>query len=257
MKYGLPISLFLLSIATQNNVFASSSVPLSGSFRVSEQGAATYTIPIDTPAARGKLKPAVELSYSSGGGETIMGLGWGLQGLSAISRCPKTIEQDGYLQGVELTNKDSYCLDGARLVLTAGTHSLNGAEYRKELDDASVVTVIGQAPGGGPAAFKVETKSGDTYFYGDVDEVSGKQFLDVNGTSSSGDGYRSVSQNNSDVIYHWSLKAIEDSVGNYISYHYENTAGEQYLKSIDYAGHSNGEAPYNQVRFIYTPPQLS
>ncbi len=68
-----------------------------------------------------------------------------------------------------------------------------------------------------------------------------------------GDGYRSVSQNNSDVIYHWSLKAIEDSVGNYISYHYENTAGEQYLKSIDYAGHSNGEAPYNQVRFIYTP----
>ncbi|MFG0573945.1 FG-GAP-like repeat-containing protein [Shewanella sp. yb_14] len=253
MKYGLPISLFLLSIATQNNVFASSSVPLSGSFRVSEQGAATYTIPIDTPAARGKLKPAVELSYSSGGGETIMGLGWGLQGLSAISRCPKTIEQDGYLQGVELTNKDSYCLDGARLVLTAGTHSLNGAEYRKELDDASVVTVIGQAPGGGPAAFKVETKSGDTYFYGDVDEVSGKQFLDVNGTSSSGDGYRSVSQNNSDVIYHWSLKAIEDSVGNYISYHYENTAGEQYLKSIDYAGHSNGEAPYNQVRFIYTP----
>ncbi|WP_412522145.1 FG-GAP-like repeat-containing protein [Shewanella algae] len=253
MKYGLPISLFLLSIATQNNVLASSSVPLSGSFRVSEQGAATYTIPIDTPAARGKLKPAVELSYSSGGGETIMGLGWGLQGLSAISRCPKTIEQDGYLQGVELTNKDSYCLDGARLVLTAGTHSLNGAEYRKELDDASVVTVIGQAPGGGPAAFKVETKSGDTYFYGDVDEVSGKQFLDVNGTSSSGDGYRSVSQNNSDVIYHWSLKAIEDSVGNYISYHYENTAGEQYLKSIDYAGHSNGEAPYNQVRFIYTP----
>ncbi|MBO2659326.1 FG-GAP-like repeat-containing protein [Shewanella algae] len=253
MKYGLPISLFLLSIATQNNVFASSSVPLNGSFRVSEQGAATYTIPIDTPAARGKLKPAVELSYSSGGGETIMGLGWGLQGLSAISRCPKTIEQDGYLQGVELTNKDSYCLDGARLVLTAGTHSLNGAEYRKELDDASVVTVIGQAPGGGPAAFKVETKSGDTYFYGDVDEVSGKQFLDVNGTSSSGDGYRSVSQNNSDVIYHWSLKAVEDSVGNYISYHYENTAGEQYLKSIDYAGHSNGEAPYNQVRFIYTP----
>ncbi|GAB1056518.1 MAG: hypothetical protein WAqPseu_35210 [Shewanella algae] len=182
-----------------------------------------------------------------------MGLGWGLQGLSAISRCPKTIEQDGYLQGVELTNKDSYCLDGARLFLTAGTHSLNGAEYRKELDDASVVTVIGQAPGGGPAAFKVETKSGDTYFYGDVDEVSGKQFLDVNGTSSSGDGYRSVSQNNSDVIYHWSLKAVEDSVGNYISYHYENTAGEQYLKSIDYAGHSNGEAPYNQVRFIYTP----
>ncbi|WP_420787748.1 FG-GAP-like repeat-containing protein [Shewanella chilikensis] len=249
-RFILLVSFAVLTIST---VHASSTAPLSGAFRVSEQGAATYTIPIDTPAARGKLKPAVELSYSSGSGEAIMGLGWGIQGLSAISRCPKTIEQDGYLQGVELTNKDSYCLDGARLVLTAGTHSLNGAEYHKELDDASVVTVIGQAPGGGPAAFKVETKSGDTYFYGDVGEVSGKQFLDVNGTPSSGDGYRSVSQNNSDVIYHWSLKAIEDSVGNYISYHYENIAGEQYLKSIDYAGHSNGEVPYNQVRFIYTP----
>ncbi|HEW9976538.1 TPA: hypothetical protein VGT13_003533, partial [Shewanella algae] len=95
MKSWLPRSLLLVSFAVQtvSTVYASSSVPLSGSFRVSEQGAATYTIPIDTPAARGKLKPAVELSYSSGGGETIMGLGWGLQGLSAISRCPKTIEQ--------------------------------------------------------------------------------------------------------------------------------------------------------------------
>ncbi|WP_425383256.1 SpvB/TcaC N-terminal domain-containing protein [Shewanella algae] len=78
MKSWLPRSLLLVSFAVQtvSTVYASSSVPLSGSFRVSEQGAATYTIPIDTPAARGKLKPAVGLSYSSGGGETIMGLGW-------------------------------------------------------------------------------------------------------------------------------------------------------------------------------------
>ncbi|WP_345862183.1 SpvB/TcaC N-terminal domain-containing protein [Shewanella algae] len=93
MKYGLPISLFLLSIATQNNVFASSSVPLSGSFRVSEQGAATYTIPIDTPAARGKLKPAVELSYSSGGGETIMGLGWGFKGFPPSAAAQKPLNR--------------------------------------------------------------------------------------------------------------------------------------------------------------------
>ncbi|WP_412500752.1 SpvB/TcaC N-terminal domain-containing protein [Shewanella chilikensis] len=128
-RFILLVSFAVLTIST---VHASSTAPLSGAFRVSEQGAATYTIPIDTPAARGKLKPAVELSYSSGSGEAIMGLGWGLQGLSAISRCPKTIEQDGYLQGVELTNKDSYCLDGARLVLTAGTHSLNGAVIRPD-----------------------------------------------------------------------------------------------------------------------------
>ncbi|MBV7317017.1 SpvB/TcaC N-terminal domain-containing protein, partial [Shewanella sp. NIFS-20-20] len=242
------VSLALLTFPT----FAStqSSMPLSGSFRVNEQGAATYTLPIDAPAARGGIQPSVELSYTSGGGESIMGMGWGLSGLSAISRCPKTIEQDGLLNGVELTNSDRYCLDGSRLMLVSGSHGQDGAQYRKEVDDASIVTVLGQAPGGGPGAFMVESKSGDTFYYGDMNEVSGKHFSDVQGNKGD-DGYRTALKNNLDVIYQWNLKAIEDPVGNYISYHYQATATEQYLKSIDYAGHSDGQLPYQQIHFVY------
>jgi hypothetical protein len=36
-----------------------------------------------------------------------------VQGLSAITRCNKTIAQDGTAKGITLTVDDGYCLDGA------------------------------------------------------------------------------------------------------------------------------------------------
>ena len=243
---------FFLTFAMSFSIFADTeTVALTGAFRVNEMGAATYSLPIDAAPGRGGMKPSVAISYSSSGGDGYLGLGWGIQAASVITRCPKTIEQDGFLQGVQLTDTDSFCLDGQRLILVSGQNGTDGAEYRKEMDDASLITVLGRASGGGPGAFKVETKAGETFYYGDVYTQAGKNFVTTSNSNNQSDSYQTALKNGNEVIHAWSLKAIEDVVGNYISYHYIKTNEEQYLSSIDYSGHSNGALPYKKISFDY------
>lgn len=243
---------FFLTFATSFSIFADTeTVALTGAFRVNEMGAATYSLPIDAAQGRGGMKPSVAISYSSSGGDGYLGLGWGIQAASVITRCPKTIEQDGFLQGVQLTDTDSFCLDGQRLILVSGQNGTDGAEYRKEIDDASLITVLGRASGGGPGAFKVETKAGETFYYGDVYTQAGKNFVTTSNSNNQSDSYQTALKNGNEVIHAWSLKAIEDVVGNYISYHYIKTNEEQYLSSIDYSGHTNGALPYKKISFDY------
>lgn len=243
---------FFLTFSTSFSIFADTeTVALTGAFRVNEMGAATYSLPIDAAPGRGGMKPSVAISYSSSGGDGYLGLGWGIQAASVITRCPKTIEQDGFLQGVQLTDTDSFCLDGQRLILVSGQNGTDGAEYRKEMDDASLITVLGRASGGGPGAFKVETKAGETFYYGDVYTQAGKNFVTTSNSNNQSDSYQTALKNGNEVIHAWSLKAIEDVVGNYISYHYIKTNDEQYLSSIDYSGHTNGALPYKKISFDY------
>ncbi|BDA58968.1 hypothetical protein NUITMVS1_04310 [Shewanella xiamenensis] len=243
---------FFLTFAMSFSIFADTeTVALTGAFRVNEMGAATYSLPIDAAPGRGGMKPSVAIAYSSSGSDGYLGLGWGIQAASAITRCPKTIEQDGFLQGVQLTDTDSFCLDGQRLILVSGQNGTDGAEYRKEIDDASLITVLGRANGGGPGAFKVETKAGETFYYGDVYTQAGKNFVTTSNSNNQSDSYQTALKNGNEVIHAWSLKAIEDVVGNYISYHYIKTNEELYLSSIDYSGHTNGALPYKKISFDY------
>jgi hypothetical protein len=45
----------------------------------------------------------------------LLGVGFGLGGLSAIHRCSKTIAIDGVKGGVNYDDNDRYCLDGQLL----------------------------------------------------------------------------------------------------------------------------------------------
>src|SRR6185369_11477817 len=138
-----------------------------GSFGVSESGAATYTIPIQVPPGTGGMAPQLALSYNSQAGNGLLGVGWSLSGLSAITRCPRTMAQDGYRGGVNYDLNDRYCLDGQRLILVAGTEGTSGAEYRTERESFSKITAYGSA-GNGPAYFIVKTKAGLTLEYGNT-----------------------------------------------------------------------------------------
>ena len=114
-----PLSLlFFTSFFSYANAVETTGIT-SGEFRVSEQGAATYSIPINLPAGTAGVTPQISLGYSSQGGDGIMGVGWSLSVGSAISRCPKTIAQDGVISGVNFTSNDRFCLDGQRLMNTA------------------------------------------------------------------------------------------------------------------------------------------
>ena len=157
-------SLLLLSIMSFA-VNATEVVGLTaGHFKVNESGAATYTIPINTPTGRAGVTPAVALSYSSNNlAEGAVGVGWAISGLSAISRCPLTpIYDNGNIQEVKYNNQDKFCLDGQRLIVISGAYGAPGSIYRTEIDSFNTITARQGSSSNGPAYFEVENKAGET-----------------------------------------------------------------------------------------------
>ncbi|MGR6872654.1 FG-GAP-like repeat-containing protein [Pseudomonas sp. HK3] len=104
---------------------------ISGSFRVSESGAATFSLPLYSPKGPAGMSAGLSLSYSSQGGNGPLGMGWNINAGSIINRCPGTQYQDTD------TTVARYCIDGAKLILTGGS----GAQrfYASEITDISKI----------------------------------------------------------------------------------------------------------------------
>jgi RHS repeat-associated protein len=203
-----------------------------GSFSVSPTGAAQYVIPLWSPGGIVGLQPALALTYSSLAGDGPYGVGWDLAGLSTITRCPKTVAQDGLAANVFLTSADLFCLDGNKLRTFSGTYGADGAQYQTEIADFSLVISHGTA-GTGPAWFEVHGKNGLIYHYGNTTDSA----LLATGTTS---------------VITWALNSITDRFGNHIDLVYTNDTTNQVLRplTITYTTPPNG-APGVQTQANY------
>lgn len=226
------------------NLSGSVAGSLSGQAGVSGGGAATYSVALTLPPGTAGVSPTLSLDYSSQSGMSSMGFGWRLDGLSQITRCPKTIVQDGVRRGVTLTAEDQFCLDGQRLLMVAGsgTHGAT-AEYRVQIDSQSQVKSFGSDPAKGPDYFEVRSRKGLVFTYGKTADAT----IEAQGTGR--------------PVLTWALSRVMDRRGNYydVRYSESNTAtlGETYPERVLYTGHidqgggGGNQAPYNAVRFIY------
>ncbi|HKE43365.1 MAG TPA: FG-GAP-like repeat-containing protein, partial [Steroidobacteraceae bacterium] len=180
------------------------------------------------------LTPSLALRYSSGTGNGIFGVGWSITGLSAISRCNKTIAQDGFANAPSLDVSDGYCLDGNRLRLTGGTYGTAGSTYQTEVEVFSRVTAQSSA-GNGPAWWEVRGKDGLIYEYGNTADSR-------------------IETVNSSTARLWALNRIKDRTGNYIDVeYYEDTSNGSFRpKEIRYTGNATlGFSPTTKVSFVY------
>lgn len=205
-----------------------------GSFRVTEGGAAEYRIPIQAPPGIGGIEPRLALVYNSLSGNGLIGMGWQLEGLSAITRCPRTFSQDGVKGGVNFDANDRFCLDGQRLIALSGTYGADAVQYRTERETFSKIVSYGSA-GTGPAHFKAWTKAGQVIEYGNTADS------------------RIEAQGKSEARV-WALNKLSDTKGNYLTVSYvEVTAdGEFYPDRIDYTGNAAASVtPGQSVRFVY------
>ncbi|MFK8048924.1 MAG: RHS repeat-associated core domain-containing protein, partial [Halioglobus sp.] len=195
----------------------------SGQFRVDDSGAATYSFPIAVPAGTAGIAPEISLNYSSLAGNGLLGKGWSIGGLSAITRCRQTLVQDNQARPITWTSQDRFCLDGQRLVLESGDgYGAAGSTYKTEIDSFAKVTAIGSSDGA-PVSFEVRRKDGSLSHYG--------------ATSNS---KHQTSDNNHTMT--WALSQFQDSLGNfgsgkgnYIEYHYTGDHSD---------GHRIGEIRY-------------
>lgn len=209
---------------------------LSGAFSVAESGAASYEIPLVVPPGTAGMHPTLSLGYNSQAGNGLLGVGWTISGLSAVTRCPKTVAQDGARGAVLYDANDRFCLDGQRLVAVSGAYGGDGTEYRTERNTFSRIISYGVA-GNGPAWFQVQTKSGQTLQYGNTADSR-------------------VEAQGKTTPRMYAVNRIEDVGGNFLKFTYvEDTANaDHYPSRIDYTGNDWSTpvlAPYLSVQFTY------
>jgi hypothetical protein len=225
---------------------------LPGTFSVDDRGAARLSIPLDVPPAARGLEPALSLEHDSQIGNGPLGVGWSLAGQSAISRCTKTLAEDGEVAPIRMTHDDALCLDGRRLMLVEGTAFEPGAVYRSKHDDFARVRVIASRDVDGPAchdgfAFEVDRPDHTIATYGCTRDATVMTHL----------GARS-----------WALSRVRDRFGNYADYHYHaalepvldqqgawlgDADVDHRLTSIGYGAHLDLHPPTRHVRFDWEP----
>jgi RHS repeat-associated protein len=181
--------------------------PLPGSLSVSGTGDANYTIPIDVPVGIRDMQPKLSLFYNSNSGIGVAGLGFHLQGLSAIMRITPNIFYDGYRSN-ELTK---FMLDGQRMIEASISDT---ATYYKVIDAPSL-NIIYRDTNGNNDRFVVQTPEGLTMLYGSNTNSS----LLHSGTSQK---------------LSYMLRETTDGYGNKITYTYQTVGGQIYIYAISY-----------------------
>jgi hypothetical protein len=216
-----------------------------GAISVGNSGQAVWSMPVEVPSGINGLAPNLTVNVSTGGGNGVLGVGGGLSGSSAITRCGRTVYQDGYFQPPQYAQSDAYCLGGARLLLESGSYGADGSVYRTEVESFQRIKAYGSnstyddsntsSLGSGPVYFEVTSRNGATTFYGrrpstrDTDPATG-------------------------TIAVWKVDQLSDSNGNTLHYHYGDVSGqnEVQLTHITYGGNTSQSVAENlSVELIY------
>ncbi|WP_437727730.1 RHS repeat-associated core domain-containing protein [Sorangium sp. So ce861] len=213
---------------------------MAGAFSVTSSGEAVYVMPLTAVPGRAGVEPRLALHYDGSAGEGVLGMGFSIAGLSAITRCPKNLAQDGEIRGVRYDAEDALCLDDKRLV--AAGRAARTIEYRTFPD--TMVKVVGHyaAEEDAPAEalfFEAMMPSGLVIEYGKSE--SGKPLA-------RGGAARA-----------WLATEARDLRGNAVTYDYcsadaeEGFTAEYAIDEIRYTSFE-GEpalAPSRAVRFVY------
>ena len=232
--------LFVLGLALHSGPVAAQGAFTAHQFSVTESGAATLSVPVQIPRGIAGMEPQLSLGYMSGAGNGLLGLGWSLGGVSAITRCPRSLLHDNARGSVDFTGNDRFCLDGQRLVLavTGQTYGAAGTEYRTERDSFSRILAVGTYAGQSlvPTGFTVETKAGLLLeFGGTADAQVLTQFTD----------------GSTNTINRWHLKRISDRMPSPSSIEFTYCAGLVSSSGSSCTAQANGSAVLHVIRYTH------
>lgn len=239
-----------LPYPTESHLIATEPVGyLPGGGSVSATGEYTYALPLDVPAGRAGMAPDLSVTYGHRGGAGLLGVGFSLQGLSSVSRCSKTVQSDGFADGVDFDATDAFCWNGLRMRPVNGVpNGADGAEYRT--DDETFTRVVSYGDDGlGPSLFRAWTRDGHVL---DYQPVSAMRVL---GGPVSG---LTTPEEMGDVRFVWLLATEKDRYGNVVKYHYDVDhetefpyAVEYHLSEIEYTAKEGGDEGRRKVTFDY------
>jgi RHS repeat-associated protein len=227
-----------------------------GEFSVSDDGAATYNLPLWVPEGRGRSTPKLALAYNSRAGNGLLGVGWTLSGLSAIGWCPHTFAHDRFSDFAgRFDGTDPLCLDGNRLMPTSPPR-LPERSYKTERETYSRITSFG-TDDGVPDYFKVWSKDGQILTFGQSNDARLGAFRLKPKPDPANPGqpdFRDpalVLEGTPRVTTAWALNRIEDRNGNAATVEYVWPFDDP--THTDMTPHAIRYAPNREVRFVYQP----
>ncbi len=209
--------------------------PLSGAGyikppQINNYGTVNLSYPVDVPQGRAGIQPSVGLSYSSSGGDGLVGIGWSMgTGLGVISRTTR----HGQLY---YDHRDTFTFNGKRLVKVEGPANSEEGTYRLEIESGFSKLVLSDTDSGG--IWRVYDKAGTVTTFGE---------------NKSSRIYRSEDDSKT---YIWNYSRSVDLNGNYMYAVYDTSDYEDnhilYLKEIRYTGNiRTGHTAKQWVKFIY------
>jgi RHS repeat-associated protein len=215
-------SVITVAVALPPSTTGATPGAIPGSFSVGTQGDARYTIPIVVPVGTGGLKPSLALSYNHQAGNGLAGMRWTLSGISAITRCPQTVAQDGAATALNYSDTDRYCLNGQRLVNFDGNYHADDTEYRTEIESFQRIVQDGTLSGGGAEKFYVDHGNGLRSYFG---ETADSRIAGIGTTAGT-----------------WFISRTVDQFGNTIAYGYDNSVGTETVpETITWTGNTDVE----------------
>ncbi len=170
-------------------------------------GAKTYVVPISVPEGMNHHTPQLSLTYNSQMGNSVVGMGWSLSGISFINRGVKSFYYDGKAEGTVMNLTDPLYLNGIRLIRISGSSSY--IQYRSETGNIRVKGYV----------------SGNVFKYFDVYYPEGKQARF---------GFTDNTLNK--VAY--PITSLKDLHGNEITYTYIYSHNNYNISTIAYNGAS-------------------
>lgn len=255
MKYKILFISIFLAIHHSHAADIELAETLNGKTSVSSVGVLNHNIPLNIPPSLNGFVPPLSLNYNGENPDGILGLGWSIGGISAVSRCsfaPNNTLQDAasaelqeyYKMGVPSSSafkQSCFSLDGKKLIMISDRKPMSSTEFRFEDDDFSKITLELESSGS-IKKFIVKTKEGIIKEYAtplkfNYKDATTGQYLVKSYTTG---------------VSEWGLTSVKDNNGNYWTVEYEDlNKGVLYPKAIKYTG-NGANAPLNSINFEYT-----
>lgn len=183
-------------------------------------GGQSYAIPISVVPSRKDTPLRLSVTYNSQGSNGVLGKGWNLGGLSAITRGNYSIYYDGKTEGAKNRFNDAFYIDGVRLIKLSQTATK--IVYQSERGNIRVTAKI--------------RSSRINYFLVDYPNGSKATY-----------GYNSTTSNT--MVY--PITQYQGTNNNIIDYTYFRDNNQYRIQQIAYGKNKNFGSNYATVNFSY------
>ncbi|MBR4789825.1 MAG: hypothetical protein IK024_02920, partial [Treponema sp.] len=216
----------------------------------SNSGDAAFSFILDIPAGRSGMQPQIAVSYSSAGGNGIMGKGFDVNFGSTISidtrkHLPKYDRKQLDGDGKELREHDIYIKDGIILECKVDDGQTGYQLFTPKKEAAFERIERFYDDSQKSDYWKVTDRTGCITYYGEyVFTVNKNKILNNNEDKQPYTGKKYNKK------FTWYPTETVDTYGNTIVYHYVREDGYVYLSDIRYTGNGDKEGKYS-VEFVY------